>query len=71
MWGKTFVGCVLGKFIWLRISLKTNPEGCLPPAKPAFNLFLSPAKMCPFKVPAALSAARSLHSPAIGTKKTK
>lgn len=56
MRGKTFVGCVLGEFIWLRISLKTNPEGCLPPAQPAFNLFLSPAKACPFKVPAVLSA---------------
>lgn len=69
MRGKTFVGCVLGGFIWLRISLKTNPEGCLPPAQPAFNLFLSPAKACPFKVPAVLSASRSLQSPEIGTKK--
>lgn len=71
MRGKTFVGCVLGEFIWLRISLKTNPEGRPPPAQPAFNLFLSPAKACPFKVPAASSAARSLQSPAIETKKTK
>lgn len=61
MRGKTFVGCVLGEFIWLQISLKTNPEGCPPPAQPAFNLFLSPAKACPFKVPAASSAARSLQ----------
>lgn len=69
MRGKTFAGCGLGEFIWLRISLKTNPEGCLPPAQPAFNLFLSPAKACPFKVPAVLSASRSLQSPKTGTKK--
>lgn len=49
--------------------LKTNPEGRPPPAQPAFNLFLSPAKACPFKVPAVLSASRSLKSPDVGTEK--
>lgn len=35
----------LENLFWQRISLKANPEGCLPPVQPAFNLFLSPAKV--------------------------
>lgn len=49
--GKPLSVLCLENLFWQRISLKANPEGCLPPVQLAFNLFLSPAKVHPFLKP--------------------